>query len=498
MLVMNNRLTTLFIFASLIPLGYFTFLGINKEAFPRITQTEVIVKIDWNEPITVFENKDRTIGLVSKLQSPVVTHEMFIGLQQFVFLRGIRPKPNESEIYFKIAKAVELQKIMDELVAIAKIDYPLAELTFKPAENIFDMVFSQSTASLTARIRPVEDKPMGIAEVNDIALSASKLPFQKQVKTKSNVGTIIAVYPDFAKMALYDVDFMALISRLELLFGNKNISTIKEGGNSIPIVFASTPESFTKKLASAFISNRQSMQIPLSAILEFNTTTELKSIIADRNGEFVPVEFDADYSDFRNVINDVNNAFSRHSENLRLTWHGALFDGMDILNELLIVLMVSFLLLFFILAAQFESLAQPVIVLSEIAFGAAGALLFLWIFSNSLNIMSMIGIIVMSGITINDSILKVDTINRLRKQGYYLQDAIIEAGKRRFKPIMMTSLTTILALLPLLFIRGLGSDLQLPLALSIIGGLTVGTLASLYLIPILYYYVYNFSSKSIA
>lgn len=495
MLVMNNRLTTLFLFASLIPLGYFTFLGINKQAFPRITQTEVILKIDWNEPITVFENKDRTIGLVSKLQTPVVTHVMFIGVQQFVFLRGIRPKPNESEIYFRLAEPTDLPLIMDELDTIVKRHYPLAELTFKPAENIFDMVFSQSTASLTAKIRPVEDKPLGIAEVNDIALTANQLSFQKHAKVKSNVGTIIAVYPDFAKMALYDVDFSALISRLELLFGNKNISTIKEGGNSLPIVFASTSESFTKKIASAFVTNSQSMQIPLSAILNFNTTPEIKSIMADRNGEFVAVEFDADFSDFRQVMNDVNHAFSPQSKNLRLTWHGALFDGMDILSELLIVLLVSFLLLFFILAAQFESLAQPVIVLSEIAFGAAGALVFLWIFNNSLNIMSMIGIIVMSGVTINDSILKIDTINRLRKQGYKIHDAILEAGKRRFKPIMMTSLTTILALLPLLFIRGIGSDLQLPLALSIIGGLTVGTLASLYFIPILYYYVYNFLSK---
>ncbi len=105
--------------------------------------------------------------------------------------------------------------------------------------------------------------------------------------------------------------------------------------------------------------------------------------------------------------------------------------------------------------------------------------------------MSMIGIIVVSGITINDSILKIDTINRLRKQGYKIKDAILESGKRRFKPIMMTSLTTILALVPLLFIKGMGSDLQLPLALSVIGGLTIGTLVSLYLIPIFYYYLYK-------
>jgi multidrug efflux pump subunit AcrB len=494
--VMNNRLSTLFVFAILIPVGYFVFLSIKKEAFPRITQTEVIVKIDWNEPVTVFENKERTINLVSNLQTPVVSHEMFIGIQQFVLLKGMRPKPNESEIYFRLAEVVDLPVIMDEMFAIIKGNYPLADLTFKPAENIFDMVFSQNSASLTAKFRPLEDKPLGITEVNDITISAAKIPFQKQVKVKSNVGTIIAIYPDFAKMALYDVDFMAMISQLELLFGNKYISTIKEAGNSLPIVFASTSVSFTNKIASAFVTNKQSMQIPLSAILEFKKVTELKSIMADRHGEFVAIDFDADYSDFRHVINSANTVFSVLSEGLRLTWHGALFDGLDILNELLIVLMVSFLLLFFILAAQFESLSQPVIVLFELVFGATGALLFLWIFNNSLNIMSMIGIIVMSGVTINDSILKIDTINRLRKHGYNIQDAILEGGKRRFKPIMMTSLTTILALLPLMFIRGIGSDLQLPLALSVIGGLTVGTFASLYFIPIVYYYFYNSSSKS--
>ncbi|MCK9290458.1 MAG: efflux RND transporter permease subunit [Bacteroidales bacterium] len=488
-LVMNNRLLTVFLFASAIPLGYFTFFGINKETFPRVTQTEVIVKIDWNEPITIFENKERTINLVSNLQTPVINHEMFIGTQQFVFLKGIRPKQNESEIYFRLAEATDLPAIIDELVTIFKESYPLADLTFKPSENIFDMVFSQNPTSLTARFRPLEEKPLGIKDVNYIASSADKIPFRNQVKV--NIGTIIAIYPDFAKIALYDVDFEALISQLELLFGKKHISTIKEAGNALPIVFASTSGAFTDKIASAFVTNKQGRQIPLSAILEYKKETELKSIMADRHGEYVAIDFDADYSDFRQLINTANTAFDELSKDLRLTWHGALFDGLDILNELLIVLLISFLLLFFILAAQFESLSQPLIVLSELVFSTAGALLLLWIFNNSLNIMSMIGIIVVSGITINDSILKIDTINRLRKQGYKIKDVILESGKRRFKPIMMTSLTTILALVPLLFIKGMGSDLQLPLALSVIGGLTIGTLVSLYLIPIFYYYLYK-------
>ncbi len=103
--------------------------------------------------------------------------------------------------------------------------------------------------------------------------------------------------------------------------------------------------------------------------------------------------------------------------------------------------------------------------------------------------MSLIGIIVMSGIIINDSILKIDTINRLRNQGYSLMKALVVGGQRRFKPIIMTSLTTILALLPFLFITGLGADLQKPLALAVIGGMIVGTMVSLYFIPLFYYYL---------
>ena len=109
--------------------------------------------------------------------------------------------------------------------------------------------------------------------------------------------------------------------------------------------------------------------------------------------------------------------------------------------------------------------------------------------------MSMIGVVVMCGIIINDSILKVDTYNRLRREGYSLLRAILEGGSRRFKPIIMTSITTILAISPFLIRGDLGSDLQYPLSISLIGGMIVGTLVSLLFIPLLYYRIYKNSKK---
>jgi multidrug efflux pump subunit AcrB len=161
------------------------------------------------------------------------------------------------------------------------------------------------------------------------------------------------------------------------------------------------------------------------------------------------------------------------------------------IKELCVVLLVSILLLFFILAAQFESLVQPFIIMSELIIDVFAVLGILWLFHESLNLMSMIGMVVMCGIVINDSILKVDTINRLRDKGYGLKHAILEAGSRRLKAILMTSLTTILAIAPFLVRGDMGSDLQYPLSLALIAGMIAGTFVSVFFVPLAYYVIYK-------
>ena len=160
------------------------------------------------------------------------------------------------------------------------------------------------------------------------------------------------------------------------------------------------------------------------------------------------------------------------------------------LDELVVILFISLLLMYFILAAQFESFMQPLLVLMEIPIDVAFALVLLWVCGHTLNLMSAIGLIV-----INDSILKLDAINELRKEGVPLLEAIHEAGRRRLRPIIMTSLTTIFAMVPLLFSFDLGSELQKPLSIAMIGTMTIGTLVSLFIIPLLYWFIYRNKEK---
>ena len=131
------------------------------------------------------------------------------------------------------------------------------------------------------------------------------------------------------------------------------------------------------------------------------------------------------------------------------------------------------------------------IVLLEIPVDTAFALLALMIFGQTLNLMSAIGIIVTCGIVVNDSILKLDAINELRKDGMPLVEAIHTAGRRRLRAIIMTSLTTIFAMLPVLFTSDMGSELQRPLAIAMIGSMVVGTLVSIFIIPLFYWSIYR-------
>jgi HAE1 family hydrophobic/amphiphilic exporter-1 len=139
-----------------------------------------------------------------------------------------------------------------------------------------------------------------------------------------------------------------------------------------------------------------------------------------------------------------------------------------------------------VLACQYESLRDPLIVMFAVPTAAVGVLLTLFLTRTTLNVQSFIGCIMLGGIVVNNAILLVDQAGRLLRSGVDVHEAVAEAGRRRLRPILMTSLTTILALLPLALGMGEGADAQAAMARAVVGGLTASTLITLILVPCLY------------
>ena len=155
-------------------------------------------------------------------------------------------------------------------------------------------------------------------------------------------------------------------------------------------------------------------------------------------------------------------------------------------NELVVSLLLALVLVFMVLACQYESFRDPLVVMFSVPLAAVGVLLVLFLTHTTLNLQSYIGCIMLGGIVVNNAILLVDQAGQLRQQGTSVAEAVSEAGRRRLRPILMTTMTTILALLPLAFGVGEGADAQAPLARAVVGGLTGSTLITLVLIPAVY------------
>ena len=168
----------------------------------------------------------------------------------------------------------------------------------------------------------------------------------------------------------------------------------------------------------------------------------------------------------------------------------------DAFNGLVVSLVAAFLLLYGVMACQFESLLKPFIVIMSIPLGFTGGFLALAITGMTLNVVSFVGLIMLMGVIVNDAIVLVDKIDMLIAEGKTPQQAVVEGSKSRLRPILMTTLTTVLALIPLALGLGRGDTLMQPMGIAVIGGLTLGTLVTLVIIPCFYCIVKRISFKT--
>ncbi len=461
---------------------------LEKSKLPPITRDETLLLVDWNERIHIDENRRRTEELISRIDSFLTDNTCLIGEQQFILEQSNAATSSEVVIYLKTKHPRDLEPVIHKAAGFLRDRYPESFFSFKEAGNIFNMIFSDDGKPLVARLRAVDD--FGPNRVNFLQniLARIRVAFPKQAIDPLPLYEYTVLRTDPAKLLLYDVTFDAVYGKLKSAFNENQLFLITDNQDFVPVILGDQQKTIQDIIKTLFIRNGKDELIPVRDLLTETKGHDLKTITAGKEGEYYPVPFDIDGKQVKEVMKKVRQVVT-DDRNYEVSFTGSILTNRELMKELALILMVSLALLYFILASQFESLTLPLIVLMEVPIDIFGAFLALKLDGETINLMSLIGIVVMSGIVINDSILKIDTINQLRRQGYPLLRAMAEAGHRRLKPILMTSLTTILALVPTLFMGGLGSDLQRPLALAVIGGMTFGTLISLYLVPLGYYYL---------
>ncbi len=165
---------------------------------------------------------------------------------------------------------------------------------------------------------------------------------------------------------------------------------------------------------------------------------------------------------------------------------GSVLDQKESFSDLGTLLLIIILLVFVVMASQFESVTYPFIIMFSVPFGISGVGLALWLSGTTFNVMTFVGVIMLVGIVVKNGIVMVDYINLNRERGNGIIRAVVTGGKSRLRPVLMTSLTAILGMLPLALSHGQGSEMWKPMAVTVIGGLTVSTLLTLVVVPVIY------------
>lgn len=475
----------------------FCFLEMPKSRLPEMTQTDAIMKIDWNEHISVEQNTERVRGLEESVAGSVEQMTTLVGSQQFILGHSGDQGISEASVYINCKDSRTLRQVQDGLQGVMGNEYPAAVYSFEASGNIFDMVFARNEAPLTARLRPLRTREVEVGPLRDV-LSEVREALPGVAVADPPVKTDALFVADPELLALYDVSYSELASILRNSLNENRLFNIVQGTSTVPVVTGSNAAGLSEILRGAFIERKDQKgnvsRIPVSDLMRQTFVEDFKTVIAGSEDNYYPLALDVESKDVKPVMAAVD-AVVREDGNFDVGYSGSWFSNREMIDEMIIIMLVAIILLYLILASQFESLVQPLIILAEIVVDVFVALLVLWIFGVSVNLMSMIGLIVITGIVINDSILKIDTINQMRKAGESLERAVIDASSLRVKAIIMTSLTTILAVCPFLSRGSMGADLQYPMSLVIIAGMLVGTLVSLFVVPALYYSVYNGRKK---
>lgn len=242
------------------------------------------------------------------------------------------------------------------------------------------------------------------------------------------------------------------------------------------------------KIRGLIVNPGSDRPVPLQSIAEIKVATGPSEIRRVAQQRVALVTANLDYGDLGTAAEEIQQILDRTAIPPGLTARiaGQNEEMSASFRSLVFALGLAVFLVYLVMASQFESLMHPFIILFTIPLALIGAILGLWVTGSTISVVVFIGLILLAGIVVNNAIVLIDLINQLRERGMSKMEAIIEGGRSRLRPILMTTLTTALGLFPLALGFGDGAELRAPMAITVIGGLIVSTLLTLVVIPSMY------------
>ncbi|MFD1036820.1 efflux RND transporter permease subunit [Virgibacillus byunsanensis] len=309
----------------------------------------------------------------------------------------------------------------------------------------------------------------------------------------------LTITVDQEKAAVYGLNEEQIRSQIQLQFTGQMATQYREEGQEmdVTLLYPEDERSTISDLQDMKVQSQSGAVIPLEEVAEFKEMQGPVTLTRENQQPQLNVSSDVVDRDLASVVADIETELEELNmpEGYSYTIGGQAQDMAESFSDLALALVFSIFLVYAVMAIQFENFLFPFIIMFSMPATVVGVMLGLFVTGLPLSIPAFIGIIMLAGIVVNNSIVLVDYINILRRNGMDRYEAILEAGQSRLRPILMTTLTTVLAMVPLALALGQGAEMQQPLAVTIIFGLTISSMFTLLLIPVVYTFFDDLTRK---
>ncbi|MBV5313299.1 MAG: efflux RND transporter permease subunit [Prolixibacteraceae bacterium] len=363
-------------------------------------------------------------------------------------------------------------------------EMPDLELKFVQDQTALGGLMGTDEAPLVVEIQG-EDLDVIESLSKEVKAAVTGIPELYNIEASMEGGSPeVEIMVDRLRAGMFNMSVANVVTQIQDQLTGKVAGTVEKGGEMQDITLR-LPDKGLADLSDMIIKNGNQV-IRINEIADIREGTSPKEIFRRNQTRIgkITAYMDKDIA-LDKMVSKVNQAIAGISlpTEYKIKITGEEEKRKESMDALSFAMILSIILVFMVLASQFESLLHPFTILLTIPVAVIGSILIFFILGQTLNIMAIIGIIMLVGIAVNNSILLVDRILQLQKEGVPRKLAIQQAGQQRIRPILMTTLTTILALLPLTFGFGESASLRAPMALAVIGGLITSTLMSLIVIP---------------
>lgn len=471
----------------IVSLGFFKILGF--ELVQKEDRDDFVVRLEC--PVgTSLELADKKLAVCEKIILGLPETKSLFAL---VGAGGFNVATNKGFLFVTLSGSHERERTQEEIMISLR-----RQLNDVPGIIAYVEDITLIGGGMGTRTAPLQFKIKG-PELSQIAdLSKTIISRLRTVKGIVGVGSDmeltkpeIQVKIDRAKAADVDVDVRAIASTINTLIGGREVSQFKQGGKRYDVRMRLIPEQriTLDDINRLLVRNRRGELVRLNNVVHvvenvgpdvINRTDRLRSITIFANLEGEKTLGEA-VEDTKKIIADIN-----PPAEYKLSFTGQAETMAETRGSFAFTFVLTILITYMVLASQFESFVHPFTVMLALPLTIIGALGGLFITGNTINVMSLIGMLMLIGLVVKNSILLVDYTNTLRGQGMEVREAVLQAGPVRLRPILMTAISTIAGVFPVALGMGAGGGARAPMAIAVFGGMTSSTALTLFVVPVIY------------